>query len=52
MQLGLWVQEIVGNKEHDHSARWLASVHLKNSVSRNWKGRPDARCAESTCHAG
>jgi hypothetical protein len=37
------LQEIIGNKEHDHSARWLASVQFKNSISRNWKGRPDSR---------
>ncbi|PNW86254.1 hypothetical protein CHLRE_02g078885v5 [Chlamydomonas reinhardtii] len=31
--------EIVGNREADHSARYLASVHLKNSIHRNWKKR-------------
>ncbi|EFJ44088.1 hypothetical protein VOLCADRAFT_95713 [Volvox carteri f. nagariensis] len=31
--------EIVSNREADHSARYLASVHLKNSVHRNWKKR-------------
>ena len=37
-------QEIVGNKENDHSARWLASVHFKNTVTRAWRGRLDQRC--------
>ncbi|GFR48983.1 hypothetical protein Agub_g11001, partial [Astrephomene gubernaculifera] len=31
--------EIVSNREADHSARYLASVHLKNSIHRNWKKR-------------
>ncbi|KAG2435382.1 hypothetical protein HXX76_007454 [Chlamydomonas incerta] len=34
--------EIVGNREADHSARYLASVHLKNSIHRNWKKRQSA----------
>ncbi|KAG2446835.1 hypothetical protein HYH02_008395 [Chlamydomonas schloesseri] len=34
--------EIVGNREADHSARYLASVHLKNSIHRNWKKRVGA----------
>jgi hypothetical protein len=32
-------QEIVSNRDTDHSARYLASVHLKNSIHRNWKKR-------------
>ncbi|KAG2485576.1 hypothetical protein HYH03_015738 [Edaphochlamys debaryana] len=31
--------EIVSNRDADHSARYLASVHLKNSIHRNWKKR-------------
>ncbi|GLC33673.1 hypothetical protein PLESTB_000102300 [Pleodorina starrii] len=31
--------EIVSNRDADHSERYLASVHLKNSIHRNWKKR-------------
>ncbi|KAL6745489.1 armadillo-type protein, partial [Haematococcus lacustris] len=30
--------EVIGCKDYDHSARWLASVQLKNSISRHWRG--------------
>lgn len=33
-------QEVVCNREADHSARYLASVHLKNSINRSWKRKP------------
>jgi len=26
-----------GQQQHDHSARWLASVHFKNTVLRHWR---------------
>ncbi|PNH03022.1 Importin-11 [Tetrabaena socialis] len=31
--------EIISNRDTDHSARYLASVHLKNSIHRNWRKR-------------
>jgi hypothetical protein len=36
-------QEIVANKEADHSARWLAVVFLKNSIGKYWRARPDQK---------
>eukprot|EP00798_Chlamydomonas_sp_ICE-L_P013626 gene13627-19504_t len=33
------LSEIIGSKELEHSARWLASVHLKNFVAKHWKGK-------------
>lgn len=35
----LGLQEIVSHKEADRTARWLASVHLKNMVSKYWRSR-------------
>jgi hypothetical protein len=35
----LQLQEIIANKDNDHSARWLASVQFKNSITRHWRGR-------------
>jgi hypothetical protein len=32
-------QEIIPSKEADHSARWLAAVHFKNSVNKYWRSR-------------
>ncbi|KAK9830439.1 hypothetical protein WJX72_011753 [[Myrmecia] bisecta] len=32
--------EIIASKEAEHSARWLAVVHFKNSVTRYWRPRP------------
>jgi Importin-beta N-terminal domain len=37
-------QAIMGAAEADHSARWLASVQLKNNISRHWQSRPNQRC--------
>eukprot|EP00890_Picochlorum_soloecismus_P003878 jgi/Picsp_1/4491/NSC_06712-R1_armadillo beta-catenin-like repeat-containing protein len=41
VQLSLrdFVQEIVSHKEADQAARWLASVYLKNMVSKYWRSR-------------
>ena len=36
-------QEIVANKAAEHSARWLAVVHLKNSISKYWRVRADQK---------
>lgn len=33
------LQEIVGTKAADHSARWLAAVQLKNSITKYWRPR-------------
>lgn len=33
-------QEIIGSKDVDHSARWLATIHFKNSINRHWRLRP------------
>ncbi|CAL8468538.1 g8078 [Coccomyxa elongata] len=32
--------EIIGSKDVDHSARWLATIHFKNSINRHWRLRP------------
>lgn len=32
-------QEIIASKDADHSARWLAAVHFKNSISKYWRSR-------------
>lgn len=32
-------QEILASKEADHSARWLAAVHFKNSCNKYWRSR-------------
>jgi hypothetical protein len=32
-------QEVVSSREAEHSARWLAVVHLKNSVTKYWRSR-------------
>ena len=37
---GLCMQEIIGNKTLDHSARWLAIIQFKNSINKHWKLRP------------
>ncbi|GBF94095.1 hypothetical protein Rsub_07082 [Raphidocelis subcapitata] len=34
---------IVANAEANHSARWMASVQLKNAVSKQWRPRYDSR---------
>ncbi|KIY92928.1 Importin-11, partial [Monoraphidium neglectum] len=34
---------IVANGEANHSARWMASVQLKNTVSKQWRPRYDSR---------
>ncbi|GIM07011.1 hypothetical protein Vretimale_11220 [Volvox reticuliferus] len=39
--------EIVSNRDADHSARYLASVHLKNSIHRNWKKKRISHAAIS-----
>jgi hypothetical protein len=31
--------EILASKDADHSARWLAAVHLKNSCNKYWRSR-------------
>lgn len=31
--------EILSNRDAEHSARWLAAVHFKNSLTRNWRPR-------------
>jgi hypothetical protein len=33
------LQEILASKDADHSARWLAAVHFKNSCSKYWRSR-------------
>ena len=33
-------------KDADHSARWLAAVHFKNSVSKYWRSRAPGAIAE------
>eukprot|EP00200_Dunaliella_tertiolecta_P006752 CAMPEP_0202339348 /NCGR_PEP_ID=MMETSP1126-20121109/1250_1 /ASSEMBLY_ACC=CAM_ASM_000457 /TAXON_ID=3047 /ORGANISM="Dunaliella tertiolecta, Strain CCMP1320" /LENGTH=1084 /DNA_ID=CAMNT_0048929889 /DNA_START=100 /DNA_END=3354 /DNA_ORIENTATION=- len=34
--------EIIGGRAaHDYSARWLASVHLKNTVVRHWRSKAE-----------
>lgn len=35
----LGLQEILTSKEADHSARWLAAVHFKNSCNKYWRSR-------------
>lgn len=37
--LPLLPQEILASKDADHSARWLAAVHLKNSCNKYWRSR-------------
>jgi len=32
-------QEILASKDADHSARWLAAVHFKNSCNKYWRSR-------------
>ena len=34
------MQEVIGNKTLDHSARWLAIIQFKNSIIKHWKLRP------------
>ena len=36
---GMSMQEIIGNKSLDHSARWLAIIQFKNNLSRHWRLR-------------
>jgi hypothetical protein len=31
--------EIIDRQEADHSVRWLAAVHLKNSINKYWRSR-------------
>ncbi|WIA40697.1 hypothetical protein OEZ86_004393 [Tetradesmus obliquus] len=33
---------VIGSKDADHSARWLAAVQLKNSVNKYWRPRYDS----------
>lgn len=33
------LQEILASKDADHSARWLAAVHFKNSCNKYWRSR-------------
>ncbi|KAK9844039.1 hypothetical protein WJX81_002691 [Elliptochloris bilobata] len=35
--------EVVSSKQADHSARWLATIQLKNTVTRHWRQRSDSR---------
>ena len=37
---GMYIQEIIQNKQADHSARWLAGIYFKNKITKSWKGRP------------
>lgn len=32
-------QEILSSKDADHSVRWLAAVHFKNSCNKYWRAR-------------
>ncbi|KAI8476158.1 MAG: armadillo-type protein [Monoraphidium minutum] len=34
---------IIANGEADHSARWMASVQLKNAINKQWRPRYDNR---------
>lgn len=36
------IQEIVGTKAADHSAKWHAAVQLKNCVVKYWRKRLNA----------
>ena len=36
-------QEIISSKQADHSARWLATIQLKNTITRHWRQRSDSR---------
>jgi hypothetical protein len=38
-------QEIIRNKQADHSARWLAGIHFKNTIGKHWKTRAGHRYA-------
>ena len=38
--LGMNMQEIIQNKQADHSARWLAGIYFKIKITKSWKGRP------------
>lgn len=42
----------MATKAADHSARWLASVHLKNTVVRHWRPRRNTGCAPLPVVAG
>ncbi len=45
------LQEIILSKEADHSARWLAAVHFKNSINKFWRSRaPGAISEEEKTH--
>lgn len=35
--------EILGSRDSDHSARWLAATQLKNTVAGYWRARADKR---------
>ena len=41
----------MGTKAANHSARWLAAVQLKNSITKYWRPRLNTRCASSTLPA-
>ncbi|KAL4857594.1 Importin-11 [Chlorella vulgaris] len=43
--------EILASKDADHSARWLAAVHFKNSCSKYWRSRlPGSLSEEEKAH--
>ena len=42
------VQAIVANGDANHSARWMASVQLKNAISKHWRPRYDSRYVPCT----
>jgi hypothetical protein len=47
MCLVLRSQEIIASKNVDHSVRWLATIHFKNSIARHWRLRPGQGCCSA-----
>lgn len=43
-------QEIISSKQADHSARWLATIQLKNTIMRHWRQRSDSRQGPRSIH--
>ena len=41
-------QEIIASKNVEHSVRWLATIHFKNSIARHWRLRPGQGCCCKT----
>lgn len=42
-------QEIIASKNVEHSVRWLATIHFKNSIARHWRLRPGQGCCCIHC---